>query len=35
MADVGSSIKPPPGNGTAVKPGMTGGWEKAAGPNAN
>ena len=28
-------MKPPPGNGTGVKPGMTGGALKAAGPRAN
>jgi hypothetical protein len=35
IADVGSSINPPPGKGTEVNPGMTGGALHAAGPNAN
>ena len=36
IMELGSSINPPPPNGTGVKPGMTGGAAlHAAGPNAN
>ena len=35
IMEFGSSTKPPPGNGTGVNPGMTGGALHAAGPNAN